>query len=461
MSNQSLQREIGLFGGISVIAGIMIGSGIFYIGGIVLERAAMSPGLALLSWIIGGIVSLLCGVCYAELGAMMPKAGGAYVYLREAYGERWAFLKGLTIFALAGSGSIAALAVAFAAAISSVIPMGRVMQKTLAIATIVILTAINLRGVKTGAFVQNLFMVLKLLPIVVLMGAGLFFGTESPDLLAMPAEMPSIGTMLSMIGFAVVATLWAYEGWTNLNALAEEMKNPARNLPWAIIVSIIGVTLLYVGFNYSLFRVIPMNEIVTMIESGNYYIGTEAALRLFGETGMVIVGAAMILAIFNSLNGCIMVFPRIYYAMARDGAMFESMAKVSPTRRVPVVAIIGSAVVSIALVLLRNLSELTSLVAVAGLVFNVFTLYTVVVLRRKYPTMERPYKVWFYPTLIYVAIAVSVAILINSFIEDPVTAIMGFAVELGGLIFYELVLRKKSERVRRAQELAQEGAAQN
>ena len=325
-----LRRDVGLFGGISVLAGIMIGSGIFYIGAIVLQRSGMSLGLALLVWLIGGLVTLMSGICFAELGAMMPKAGGYYVYLREAYGERVAFMCGFANFCLSSSGSIAALAVAFAAAISSFVPLGELTQKAIAITAILLLTGVNLCGIRFGSLVQNIFMILKMLPILLILVCGLVMGNESPDLTYFPGEMPSIPELCSMVGFAVIATLWAYEGWTNLNNIAEEIKNPKRNIPLALIGSITGVALLYVLFNYAVYRVLPYDTIVNLVNGGDFYLGTHAANELFGSAGMIIVGTAMILAIFNSLNGCIMVFPRMYYAMARDGALFKSFAKLHP-----------------------------------------------------------------------------------------------------------------------------------
>ena len=177
-----LRRDVGLFGGISVLAGIMIGSGIFYIGAIVLQRSGMSLGLALLVWLIGGLVTLMSGICFAELGAMMPKAGGYYVYLREAYGERVAFMCGFANFCLSSSGSIAALAVAFAAAISSFVPLGEITQKVIAISAILLLTGVNVCGIRFGSLVQNIFMILKMLPILLILVCGLVMGNESPDL---------------------------------------------------------------------------------------------------------------------------------------------------------------------------------------------------------------------------------------------------------------------------------------
>ncbi len=447
-----MRREVTLFGGISVLAGIMIGSGIFYIGGIVLERAGMSLGLALLVWIIGGLVTLMSGICFAELGAMIPKAGGYYVYLREAYGERVAFMCGFGNFMLSSPGSVAALAVAFAAALSSIWQIDPTMQKVIAVTSVILLTLLNMRGVKLGSSLQNIFMVLKLFPILVLLFCGLFMGKYSPDLFSMPGEMPSISSLLSMIGFAVIATLWAYEGWTNLNTIAEEIKNPKRNIPLSLIFAITGVGLLYVLFNYSIFRVVPPEMIVSMVESGNYYIGTEAAKELFGGAGMYIVGAAMILAIFNSLNGCVMVFPRMFYAMARDGALFKSLGKLHPEYRTPINAQIACAVISIVLILSRSLSELTSLVALCGMIFHGMAFFSVIVLRKKYPTMERPYKVWFYPFTVLIICAVMIGLIVNTVANDPFTVVLGAIVPLLGLVIYEVLFRKSHEAVVRQQQ---------
>ena len=452
-----LRREIGLGGGMSILAGIMIGSGIFYIGAIVLERSGMSPGLALLVWLIGGLVTLLSGLCYAELGAMMPKAGGNYVYLRETYGERVAFISGFANFTLGNSGSIAALGVAFASALATFLPLDPWMQKVVAIVAVVLLSWINIRGIRNAAWVNNLFMILKLAPIALILFAGLFMGEQHPDLLTLPAEMPSMTTLISMVGFAVIATLWAYEGWTNLNVVAEEIRDPHRNIPLAMMTSIIGVTILYVLFNYAIFRVLPFDTIAQMVTSKNYYLGTAAAQATFGQTGLVIVGLAMVLAMFSSLSGCVMVFPRVYYAMARDGAFFNSCAKLHPTYRTPVNAILASSGVAILLICFRTLSELTSLVAVVGMVFHGMTFYSVILLRRKYPTMERPYRVWFYPFSVYLIIAIMIGLTINTIINDWETAALGVIVPVIGWFLYERFVRQSVEA--RERELEQSNTA--
>ena len=355
---------------------------------------------------------------------------------------------GITNFFRSSSGSIAALAVAFAAAISSMYPLGEIEQKAIALGSIFILSFINIRGIRFGSFMQNLFMVLKMLPIVLILVCGLIMGNESPDLMHFPAgEMPSFSDILSMMAFAVLATLWAYEGWTNLNNIAEEIKDPSRNIPLALIGSIIGVAVLYVLFNYAIYRVLPYDTIVQMVNDGNFYLGTAAAESLFGSAGMVIVGLAMVLAIFNSLNGCIMVFPRMYFAMARDGALFPSLAKLHPVYRTPINAQVASAVMAMILVCSRTLSELTSLVAICGIIFHGLTFLSVIVLRKKYPTMERPYKVWCYPYAIYLVLAFMTCLVINTIYQDPVTAALGLIVPLVGLGIYEVFFRRQHEAV--------------
>ncbi|MCD8339205.1 MAG: amino acid permease [Burkholderiales bacterium] len=439
-----LRREVGLFGGLSVLAGIMIGSGIFYIGGIVLARCNLSLGLAILVWVIGGVITLLSGICFAELGAMMPKAGGSYVYLREAFGERIAFINGICKFLLSSPGSIGALAVAFAAAISSIYPLDPLTQKAIAIISVLLLTWINVRGIKFGNMVQCIFMVLKLLPIFLILIAGLMLGRQHPNFFTIPGEMPSFLDILSMIGFAIIATMWAYEGWTNLNNVAEEVKNPKRNIPLSLIISIVGVMVLYVLFNFAIYRVLPFDFITQMVSEKNYYLGTYAAGDLFGSYGKLIVAVAMILAIFNSLNGCIMVFPRAFYAMAKDGLLFKSFAEVHPVYKTPKYAIIGTAIVSIILISFRTLGQLTNLVAIYGLIFHGLTFYAVVVLRKKYPDMVRPYKVWFYPVTIFLVCGITIGLIINTFWKDPVTAMIGVVFPLGSWALYEYLERRKA-----------------
>lgn len=437
VSESGFKREISLFGGISIIMGIMIGSGVFYIGSYVLLRTNMTPGLALLSWIIGGIVSLLGGICYAELGASDSRAGGLTVYLSNAYSPIVGFLAGFTSWVIGGPGSIAALAIALPSALTSVIPMGEWTVKLVAIALIVGLTAVNYFGVKSGSRVQNLSMIAKLVPIGIIIVLGLLFGKESPNLSLVPTTgNTSLTSIIGMISFAVVASLWAYEGWTNLNTVAEEMKNPKKNLPLAIIISIVSITIIYTLFNYSIYKVLPFSSIQSYLSNNEIYLGSIVAENLIGKSGTMLVIAGMVVSMFGSLNGCILAFPRMYFAMAKEGHFFNSFKTLHPKYKVPSVPLIVQALLSIILVLSRNLNQLTSLVVFTVMLFNTLGILAVIIYRKKFPNLERPYKVIAYPFTVTLTTLIFIGLLINTFIEDPQTTLIGLIVPAIGVLFY-------------------------
>ena len=438
-----MKKEIGVFGGISIIGGIMIGSGIFYLGSYVLQRTNMSMGLALLCWVVGGIVSILGGLCFAELGACDPKSGGMVVYLNKAYHPAVGYSFGFTSWLISGSGSIAALAIALPTAMRNFTDLSDTAIKVIAIVLIVGLTAYNCLGIKLGSMLQNVSMVAKMIPIVIILLAGLFLGKQSPDLSLVPEGTDvSFGSMLAMIAFATVATLWAYEGWTNLNPVAEEMKNPGKDLPKALIIGIGAITVLYTLFNFAIYRVLPHDQVVSMIEADNLYLGTEVAKNLFGNAGGGLILATQLIAIFGSLNGMIIAFPRYYYEMALDGHFFKNHAKLHPKYAVPHVALISQAVISIILVLMKSLDELTSLVVFAGMDYNVLVILAVIIYRKKFPDMERPYKAWGYPVTVIIAVILFGALMINTLVEDPKTALLGLAVPAIGVIVWYLFDRK-------------------
>lgn len=444
--NTNFKREIGVFGGVSILGGIMIGSGVFYLGSIVLIRSGMSFGLALLCWVVGGLVTLLSGLCYAELGAMLPRAGGGYVYLREAYSPALAFMNGFSSLFVSGSGSITGLGLALAAILAQFFPAiaNDFSQKAVAIAFIVFLTIINILGVKLGSVIQNVFMVAKLIPIIIIIALGLFMGNITPDLSIITAPKQDVGEFLSMLAFGVVATLWAYEGWANLNTVTEEIKNPKKNLPRAITIAIVMVMSLYLLFNYCIYRTLPFDVINANINGtpANNYLGTLTSEALMGGFGKTLVSLGMLVSIFGSLNGCIMVFPRGYYAMAQDGAMMKSMGKLHEKYKTPANALMVSCVISCALVLAKDLNQITSLVVFSGLIYKTLTFAAVLIFRKRAPELNRPYKVIGYPVTVYIAIAVSIALLVNAFIGDVTNSLYGLIVPAIGFVVYMLSNRK-------------------
>ncbi len=440
------KREIGVFGGVSIIGGIMIGSGIFYLGAYVLERVGMDPGLALLCWVIGGLITLMGGLCYAELGTMMPRAGGRLIYLNEAYHPSVGFLSGFTDWLIGGPGSVASIAIALPTALMAFAELNEATIKITAIALIIVLTIYNCYGVKGSTGLQNLSMIAKVIPLALIMFAALFMGDMMPDFsfsIGREAAAATNKSIIGMVAFAVVATLWAYEGWTNLNTVCEEIKNPKKNLPLSLFFGIGGVMLLYILFNFSIFRVLPQEEIVGMIGRGDFYLGTAVAEKVFGSTGAIIVVVGMILAMFSALNGLIMAQPRMYYAMAKEGHFFKSYKYLHPVHKVPTVAIIVQGIIAIILVLVRNLEQLTTLVVFSGMIFNVLSILAVPICRRKFPNVERPYKVWAYPFSVYLTALIFIGLVINTFIEDPITSITSVLVLLLGLICFWYFDKKK------------------
>ncbi|MGE4572743.1 MAG: amino acid permease, partial [Candidatus Izemoplasmatales bacterium] len=301
---QSLDRSIGLFGGISILTGIMVGSGIFFIGSYVLMRTDYSSGTSLLVWLIGGIITLIYGLIYGELGAMMPKAGGYYVYLREAFGKPVAFLSGFVNFVLASSGSIAALAIAFSLILSNIlamlfsISMSSLIMSLISVIMIIALSVLNFFGIRLGALVQKIFFVIKIIPIFLIIILGLILGTNSVSLAIDFNQMPFFD-VLTMIGYAVIATFWAYEGWTNLNSVAGEVNKPGRNIPLSLIISIGSVTLLYVIYQYSTFRVLSLTDLQALIQGDNIYTGINAAYVLIGNIGMYLVMITMLISVLG------------------------------------------------------------------------------------------------------------------------------------------------------------------
>ncbi len=451
-----LKKEIGLFGGVSILTGIMVGSGIFFIGSYVLLFTGFSVGLAILVWLIGGILTLFSSLAYAELGTSLPYSGGYYVYLREAYGKPVAFMGGFTNFILASSGSIAALAIAFSQILTNVlgsleiITLSSFAQKAIAAILIIGLSVVNYLGVKVGTNIQKVLLWMKAIPIVLVLVLGFILGTQPIDFSIALGDV-SFGAVLGMLGFGVVATLWAYEGWTNLNNLTEEMKEPAKTLPKALALTIISVILLYILYNLSIVRVIPFADIVGSLTADEpfIYLGITAAATILGQIGMIVVMLTMLISVFGALSGCIMAFPRVYYAMGKDQTFIEAFAKVSPKTNTPVVAIIASAVVSL-LLLVFELSDLVSLVAFGGLIFNTLIVFSVFLFRKRNPSANRPYSMWGYPFTPILTIVLLLGVLIATLWMNPTPSLIGLLVIGSGLPIYYLIQYLKKKLVKKS-----------
>ncbi|HAX02381.1 MAG: hypothetical protein A2Y45_03710 [Tenericutes bacterium GWC2_34_14] len=437
MSN--LKKEISLFGGISILAGIMIGSGIFVFASLVLVEVGYAPGLSLLAWLIGGIITLFSGLTYAELGTMFPETGGYYVYLRKAYGKGVAFLSGVMNFVLSSSGSIALLALVFVEIFSYMIPLSTLWIKVIAALIIILLTIINVLGVKMGALIQKIFFIAKLIPLLGIIILGLFFGTETLNLSFETVEQTSFLQFLPMIGFGVVATLWAYEGWTNLNTVAGEMKDVKKDLPRALSIAIGLVTVIYLLFIIALYRLIPYQTLLAVDSSAN--LPVMAMMSRFGQTGMLIIFISVMVSIFGALNGSTMVFPRVYYAMSLDNTFFKSFQKIHPKYQTPVISIIASGAMAIVL-LLFNIRELLTFVVLGGLIFNTLIFISVFIFRKKEKDLERPYQVFGYPYVPIIAIIGLVGLFVATLISSFIPSMIGLGVLLVAFIIYQFIIKK-------------------
>lgn len=441
-SGGKLKKELGLFSGVSLVAGMTIGSGIYYLGSYVLERTHMSMGMALVCWLVGGIISILGGLCFAELGAEMPVTGGLTTYLSKAYHPMLGFINGFSGFLLTCSGSIAALALAAVTAFAEQWNLSPLAVKLIAIGIIVVFTLLNLRGVKFGAAFQNFSMVVRVVPLVLVICIGLFFGKETPDLNPATAFTnggisPSIVNIIKLIGYATFASLWAYEGWTNLNTVAGEMKKPRRDIPMAIILSMGFITLVYTLFNLAIYRVIPAAEVNSLIADGNLYLGTETATRVLGGFGKWIVLIGMTVGIIGTVNGDCLVFPRTYYAMAKGGFFFKQLGEVND-KGVPGNAILASSAMAIVLVCFNSLQTLTDWLITVSALINLMAVIAVLVFRFKFPEIERPYKVWGGVPVIVLTSIFFLVLLINNFVSDPITSLKGLIIIAICVPFYFL-----------------------
>lgn len=456
-----LKKELGLFSSVSMLAGIMIGSGIYFFSMLVLGLANNSLGLSLLAWVIGGIITLFSALTYAELGTLFPKTGGYYVYLRKAYGKRIAFLSGISNFFLSSSGSVALLAILFAQVLGFMLGVNGgtgFVQTTVGIIaaiTIILLSVINYLGLRYGKLVQNIFFVAKLVPLIVVILFGLFFGTETNILASNGAESVETGLLISGLLFAVARTLFAYEGWTNLNTVAEEMKDTKKDLPKALAIAVALVMGVYVLFVVGLYRIIDA-ETLAALGSGALEAGFDlgAVYTAFGAIftgfdlsllGYVVFGAIAI-SILGSLNGSILSFPRVYLAMAEDKTLPSVFGKIDAKFQTPWVSILGQTIVSLIIVLFgyNNVNYLLSIILFGALIFNTLIFFAVFKFRKTMPKAERPYRVWGYPYVPILAIFGMLILLFVTFINSFEASMLGIFVLLIGNGFYDVFMDKLS-----------------
>jgi len=465
--SEGLRPVLSLFDSAMIVAGSMIGSGIFIVSADI-ARYVGSPAGLLAVWLTSGLMTIAGALAYGELAAMMPQAGGQYVYLREAYGPLCAFLFGWTLLLVVQTGTIAAVAVAFARfaaviwpALGAPIPLGvgrlaLSSEQAGAILVIAALTAINLRGLETGRQVQNFFTSFKILSLMLIVALGLFIAPRHDALrINFGGARAFFGTrplslgLLSAFGAAMVGGLFSADAWASVTFTAAEVRNPRRDLPLALAFGTGLVILLYILTNLSYMAELPVNATAAAADVfgrgiSNARVDRVAAAAMemvWGRAGAALTAALVMISTFGCANGLIITGARVTYAMAKDGVFFRSAGRLNRAL-VPGVALVMQGTWSAVLALSGSYSELLDYVIFANLLFYVLTVGAVFVLRATRPREPRPYRAWGYPYVPAAYIVAAIVLMVDLLIMKPRSTWPGLLIVLSGLPVYALRLRR-------------------
>ncbi|HEY3129116.1 MAG TPA: amino acid permease [Acidobacteriota bacterium] len=426
MERAELPRKLGLLDSTAIVVGTVIGSAIFLVPNAVAQDLP-SVKMVLAVWILTGVLSFFGALAYAELGAMTPSTGGQYVYLRDSFGPLWAFLCGWAFFLVIQSGGIATLAAGFSIYLSYFVPMGPLYAKLASVGLISILSYVSYRGVKGGAAVQKLFTLLKITGLAILIGS--VFVSRQPN--AFQWSSPSSGFSWSHFGVAMIACLWAYEGWNQVSFVAGEVKQPQRNLPLSLGIGMAIVIAIYVTANIAYMKILPISEIASTER-----VAATVAGRTMGRIGATVVSLTILLSITGALNGSILTAPRVYFAQSRDGLFFKKAGEVHPRFQTPHVSILLQGIWSAILAISGSYQKLFSFVIFSAWVFYGMTVAAVVILRWKYPDRQRPYKMWGYPVTPLLFSAISFWFVANTVVTTPGPSLIGVLIIASGVPVY-------------------------
>jgi len=450
-----LIRGLGLLPAIMLVAGSMIGSGIFRKPAVMASQL-MSPELLIIVWVIAGIITFIGAIVNAEIAGFIDGTGGQLLYFKYMYGDFTAYLFGWSILAVIQTGSQAAIGYVFAEYLGNFIkypqlskslsdftlympfvgniqPLADFGTKAVTIITILFLTGINYIGVVVGGRVNTIVTSVKILTIVLLALVLLVFGHgSSSNIYTGFAIHPSSGVnIFSMIGLALAGAFWAYDGWNNVTYVAGEVKNPQKNIPLALFFGTLIVMAIYIIINIAYLYVLPVSEMAK-----SPLVASTTAQIIFGNWGADIITIAVIIATFGALNSSILSTARIPFAMAQNKLFFSSVAKVHPKYRTPHVSIILQGVWSCVLVLSGTFDTITDYVIFAAWLFYLLGAAGVFILRKKMPDAPRPYKVWGYPYTPIIFVVFSFIFLVNSVVNNFQNAMMGLILILLGVPFY-------------------------
>jgi APA family basic amino acid/polyamine antiporter len=448
MAKTELKRQIGLFSAVMLIAGDMIGTGIFISTGVIAETLP-SPGGVLLVWLLGGLLALAGALSCAELSASLPYAGGDYIYIREAYGKLMGFLSGWSSFLVTFSGAIAFLAVSlngftafffpvlrsesilFSLAIP-LVPITVTAGTIFAVAVVLLLSGLHCLGVRQGTMTQNVLTILKIGALLGIIVFGILFGKGDTAHFTPLFEWQKVGSF-SVFAAAFIPVIFAYSGWNAVTYIAGEVKDPEKNLPRALLLGVLIVTALYLAVNAVYIYAVPVTEM-----KGALRMSEVATTALFGYQTSAWITAIITISILGALNVVTMIGPRIYYAMAQDGVLFKSLGRVHPKFGTPTSAIILQAAWACLLILTNTWGTLFTYVSVVITLFSAFTVGSVIVLRYKRPELKRPYRLWGYPIVPLLFVLIHVGIVWGSVKEKPFESLVGVVIVAIGIPIYFL-----------------------
>ncbi|MEP6621397.1 MAG: amino acid permease [bacterium] len=430
-------RRLGLFSGTMLVVGGIIGAGIFLNPSAVAIRTG-SPALTLATWGLGAVIALLGAFIFAELGRRRPQVGGGYAYLREAFGPLPAFMYGWALLLAIATGAIAAVAVTFATYTTRLLGLPPEMVKTLAISGVVLLSVVNMLGVVPGAAFQNVFTLLKLAALAALLVAAVFAAPAAAHVAkaaASPMASPTgIQGIFLAVSAALVPVLFSFGGWQQTNFVAGEIRDPERTLPRALVLGVLIVVAVYLGANVAYLRALGIEGLATSTAPA-----ADTMEMLAGTTGRTLIAAGIAASTFGFLNLVILVSPRVYQAMARDGLFFAGFAKLHPRFRTPVNAIAFQGVVAVALIVLGTYGQLLDWVVFADWIFFGTTALTLVVFRRrdaKAGVPETGYRAPFYPVSVALFVLAAAYVVFGSIASNPLNARNGLLLLLAGVPVY-------------------------
>jgi len=428
-----LERRLGPFDAAAIVISNVIGGGIFFVP-IIVARLVPNPTAMLGLWLAGGALAFAGAMAYAELAAVRPHAGGEYVYLRDAYGPLAAFLTGWTSFIAGFSGAIAASAVALADYVGRFMPMPAGAKPVVSIAGIAVLTLVHVRGLGPGRLVQNTLAGVKVGAVVVLIAIGFSIGHGDAAHLGAGGAIPPVSWLL-----ALVPVMFCYSGWNAAVYVAEEVRDPSRNVPLALALGTVTVVILYVALNALYVFALPAGELAAL-QSGR--LMDTVAERLFGFAAGTLIALFTIVSIAASISAMVLAGPRVYFAMARDGMFVRAAGRVHPRFHTPATAIVAQGVWSSVLVLSGTLAQLVTYTGFAVVLFAAVAVGALFVLRRRDAGAPRRFSALGYPWAPAIFVVASVGMVASSFWRDPASSVAGVAlIGLGAPVYY--VIRRR------------------